>query len=82
MDLMASKAGLQVSATFRDSTDFQFWGSEQCQRGIPLRSEKSYLINPAASVFSSKDIQSFIERAHELNAEESGDSAVFYLRKI
>ena len=82
MDLLASKVGMKVIASYRDSTDFQFWGSEQYLKGIPLDAKNSYLTNPAASVFSSHDIKSYLKRANELNLKEEGDSAVFYLRNM
>ena len=72
MSILAGHAGLSVDTIVYDSTAFQFWGSEQYLRDIPLRDEASYLQNPQASGFSSKDIAVFAKRARELNAAGQG----------
>jgi SAM-dependent methyltransferase len=79
--LLTRTAGLRVDTVVWDSTGFQFWGSEQYARDIPLYSERSYLVNPAASIFSSEQIAAFDSRAHELNTRGRGDQAAFCLRK-
>lgn len=78
---LAEKAGLRISHIRYDSTEFQFLGSEQCRRGIPLRSKRSYLRNPLLSIFSHSDIRSYRERAKALNAAGRGDQAAFELVK-
>ena len=80
MKVLAQRAGLQVERVVHDSTDFQFWGSEQYERDIPLRSSTSYFENRAASMFSRAQIDDFRRCAAELNASAKGDQAVFYLR--
>ena len=79
---LAAKVGFRLEKLLYDSTDFQFWGSEQYARDIPLRSERSYLENPKRSIFSPQEIHTFRRRADDLNREERGDQAAFYLRKI
>lgn len=81
MSMLAGQAGLRVEHIAYDSTAFQFWGSEQYVRDIPLQDARSYLQNPGASEFSRKDIAAFSKRAKELNAAGLGDQAVFYLRR-
>lgn len=81
VNLLAQQAGLRVEAMVYDSTAFQFWGSEQYAQDIPLTSERSYAFNPSASPFSAAEIKSFETRAEELNREQRGDSAAFYLMK-
>jgi hypothetical protein len=81
MQLLAGDAGFRLADVVWDSNEFQFWASEQYARDIPLRSERSYGVNPANSVFSNADIQRFRWRASELNASGQGDSACFYLLK-
>ena len=78
--LLAEKAGLAVFDTVYDSTAFQFWGSEQYRKDIPLRDPRSYRTNPNASIFSAADIADFKKEAGRLNAEGRGDQAAFYLR--
>lgn len=81
MALLAERAGLRVVRSARASWGFQFWGSEQSRRGIPLRSERSYAMNPEASLFSEDDIASFERRAAELDAAGEGDAGVFVLAR-
>jgi 2-polyprenyl-3-methyl-5-hydroxy-6-metoxy-1,4-benzoquinol methylase len=78
---LAEQAGLQLEKVVHDSTAFQFWGSEQYLRDIPLGAEHSYAINPAKSIFSRKEIAGFQERAKILNRQQRGDAAAFYLCK-
>ena len=76
---LARKAGFEVTAIAYDSTAFQFWGSEQYRRDIPLVDERSYFVNPHKSIFSERQIDEFTARAVELNKEGEGDQAAFYL---
>ncbi len=80
MEILAAKADLRVERIAYDSTDFQFWGSEQALRGIPLVSDRSYYRSPSRSIFSEADIHEFRKRSKELNAKNRGDQAAFYLR--
>ncbi|MCK5535007.1 class I SAM-dependent methyltransferase, partial [bacterium] len=50
--ILAQKAGLNLEKSVYNSTDFQFWGSEQYLKGIPLMSNRSYDVNPSNSIFS------------------------------
>jgi len=81
MRLLARSAGLEVMEVIYDSTGFQFWGSIQYQRDIPLWSERSYVVNPRRSLFTTAQIRAFEEEAGALNAAGRGDQACFYLRK-
>jgi SAM-dependent methyltransferase len=76
---LANQAGLRVSEVVYDSTEFQFWGSEQYRAGIPLRDARSYARSPRRSIFTPEQIAGFRRRAQELNAAGEGDSASFYL---
>ena len=78
---LAAQAGLAVTGMVYDSTAFQFWGSEQVWHGILLESERSYLVNPARSMFCPADIRAFERQARALNTAGRGDQAAFYLRK-
>ncbi len=80
LERIARDAGLEIFDTVYDSTAFQFWGSEQYRRGIPLFDPRSYRTDPAASVFSPAEIDAFAREADRLNAEGRGDQAAFYLR--
>lgn len=78
---LAEKANLCLTKVIYDSSSFQFWGSEQYIKGIPLKSENSYAVNPAKSIFSKEDIKRFERDARKLNLENRGDQAIFYLKK-
>ena len=81
MKMLSRKAGFQIFDMEFDSTEFQFWGSEQYLKDIPLFSEKSYLVNKETSIFSQDQIADFNKEAEILNKEGDGDSACFYLVK-
>lgn len=82
MNIIARSAGLKVSRLFFDSYALQFWGSEQYQRGIPLRDIRSYAHNPQSGLFSVSEINEFDRRASALNKRGDGDSAGFVLRAM
>lgn len=77
---LAAEAGFALEDIRYDSNAFQFWGSEQYARDIPLTDERSYLVNPAASPFDTDQLAAFAAQADELNRRGTGDQAVFYLR--
>ncbi len=78
---LINKTGLKIKKVIYDSTAFQFWGSIQYEKDIPLRHVTSYAVNPKKSIFTKADIQSFKERADELNRGQKGDQAIFILQK-
>lgn len=76
---LAGGAGLEVRAVLHDSSAFQFWGSEQYRRGVPLSDPRSYGVDPAASPFTPAEIADWERRAAELNRAGDGDQACFVL---
>jgi SAM-dependent methyltransferase len=80
VQILADQAGLRVADVVFDSTEFQFWGSEQYRAGIPLYDKRSYAMSPRHSLFTPEQIADFGHRADELNAVGGGDSASFYLQ--
>ncbi len=78
---LAATTGFELVDAMWDSDAFQFWGSEQYRRDVPLRSERSYAVNPAAGLFSAAEIAEFGRRAQALNVQGLGDQAAFYLRR-
>ncbi len=78
---LAERTGFEVVRTVYDSGAHQFWGSEQYQRDIPHRSERSYEDNPKGSIFSPSQIREYERLSRKLNAEGDGDAACFYLRR-
>jgi SAM-dependent methyltransferase len=78
---LATSAGFVVEGVTYDSTELQFWVSEQYRHDIPLFDHRSYYVDPEASMFTPDQISSWIRQADSLNAAESGDQAAYYLRK-
>ncbi|MCX6328272.1 MAG: class I SAM-dependent methyltransferase [Bacteroidia bacterium] len=79
--MLVEKAGLIIEKIDYDSTDFQFWGSEQYKNNIPLNDEKSFSVNPGESIFNRGEIKEFIMKSKELNNKKLGDQVVIYLRR-
>lgn len=78
---LAARTGFEVVRVEWDSDAFQFWGSEQYARDIPLNDPRSYARNPGDSIFSKRAIREFEARAREWNERGEGDAACFYLRR-
>ena len=81
MQLLAERNGFQMEQIIFDSTAFQFWGSEQYIKGIPLFDERSYSVNKNTGLFSKQQMKEWKEQSVELNKKGQGDQACFYLRK-
>lgn len=81
LEKLAQQAGFALTKRVCDSTSFQFWGSEQYLRDIPLYSEQSYAVNPKRTIFSKTELAAFDRQATIYNRENRGDSATFYLQK-
>jgi SAM-dependent methyltransferase len=81
LHILAASAGFVLAEVAFDSTDFQFWASEQYLLDIPLRDARSHMINPQNSIFSQEQIMGFRRAALDLNMRNDGDSACFYLYK-
>jgi 2-polyprenyl-3-methyl-5-hydroxy-6-metoxy-1,4-benzoquinol methylase len=81
LSILAARAGLKVRDVVYDSDEFQFCGSEQYMRDIPLSSALSYKNSPTKAPFTRSQMDGFRKRAHELNREKRGDMAAFYLSR-
>ena len=79
---VAKDSGFDVDRIIYDSTDFQFWGSEQLRQNIPFSDPRSFTNNAAKSIFTKHDIRTFKMRAAELNNQRDGDLATFFLRPV
>ena len=79
--ILATEAGFQLLEVRFDSTAFQFWGSEQYRRGIPLQSPRSHAVEQDSSIFSARDIHTYEQAAGMLNDSGRGDQACFFLHK-
>ena len=81
IELLTRNAGFTLDKVVFDSTAIQFWGSEQYVKDIPLFSDRSYAVNPSNAIFSREQIDAYKQRANQLNLENRGDQAAFYLRR-
>ncbi len=81
IELLAEKAGFIYADILYDSMEYQFWGSEQYMKDIPMNAPNSYYYHPDKSIFSKKQIKKFMAEAMELNRKGEGDAACFYLLK-
>lgn len=81
VEKLAARAQLRIVSTFDDSTAFQYWGSEQVMRGVPLASSKSHMMNHRRSEFSSLQVRRWERHARRLNAQRDGDQAVWILER-
>lgn len=79
MECLAKEAGLKILRVAYDSGAFQFWGSEQYRKDIPLSDPRSYSKAPDSGIFTEKEIEEFKARAAKLNQDEKGDQAAFVL---
>ncbi len=79
MARLCAEQGLDIVATKDDSTSFQFWGSEQVRRGIPLEDERSHMVNPGSSVFTTGQLRAWEREAARLNGIGDGDQSVWVL---
>lgn len=77
--ILAGQAGFLIEASWRDSDELQFWGSEQYATGLPLTHPSS----PAqgGDLFS-RDMAGFILSARNLNRISLGDTGFFRLRAL
>ena len=79
--LVAEPAGLELTDVVSDSKGFQFWGSEQYLRDVPLKDARSPFTNPAGqTLFTAEQLAAYAAEAEQLNARGKGDQACFYLR--
>lgn len=81
VQILAEKAGFEVSDIVFDSPDFYLIASEQYMRDIPFMDNHSYFINPQDSIFSEEQIEAFKNLASELKKNDDDYSACFYLYK-
>ena len=81
IEMLATVTGFGVEDVRYDSTGFQFWGSEQYKRDIPLVAAGTTDIKPRPELFTAEQLQQFEAEAERLNQARAGDQAGFYLRK-
>ncbi len=81
MSRRAAASGFEVVDVFDDASSFQFWGSDQAQRGVSLMDPESHFTNPAKSPFTRAQLRAWDREAEELNRRGRGDQAAWVLRR-
>jgi SAM-dependent methyltransferase len=80
--LLAERCGFRVSRITDDADAFQFWGSEQYRRGIPLMRSGCHDIAPAPGAFTAAQLRDMDRRADRLNREHAGDQIAVELQRV
>jgi len=78
----ARRAGLDCHEIVYDSTEMQFWRSEQYQRNVPLFDPASHEVDPGGSPYSRRRIRAWRREADRLNRAGDGDTAAAFLRPL
>ena len=76
---LAEMAGFVLDTVVYDSSEFQFWGSEQYRRDIHLLDPRSLSVGEAPPLFDATQLAAWSVDARRLNAQRAGDHAVFFL---
>ena len=77
---IAEEAGLTLVSSICDSSEFEFYGSEQYRRDISLMAKESYWTDPAASNFTFREMATFRALAERANREGVGGRACFFFK--
>jgi hypothetical protein len=76
---LCDRVGARVVSIEDDSSGFQFWGSEQSLRGIPLMDVRSVMVKPRDAPFSTAQIRAWEKQAAVLNGAGRGDQAAWVI---
>ncbi|HZY01234.1 MAG TPA: class I SAM-dependent methyltransferase [Dermatophilaceae bacterium] len=79
VESLCERVGATVVSVDDDSTGFQFWGSEQYLRGIPLMDSQSVMMAPRDAPFSRAQLQGWEKQAVVLNGQGRGDQAAWVI---
>ena len=89
MEIITEKSGLKIESIENDSHEFQFIGSEQYKKGIPLNSRLSYFVPIYKRLFFNKKhsfsknvIKEYKQQAKKLNEKGLGDQRIYYIKKV
>lgn len=81
LGILCERTGLKIVSAIFDSTAFQFWGSEQYVKDIPLKSPKSHLVDTQNSIFTKSQIEFYEKATTIFNQLNLGDQAAFIIEK-
>jgi SAM-dependent methyltransferase len=79
---LAMQSNLSLESIVYDSTEFQFWGSELYLRGKTLATEISTKNKYLRSLILKSKMKEYKRRSNELNEQDDGDQACFFLKKV
>lgn len=79
---LVNECGFQIEKIKYDSEAFQFLGSEQYLKKIPLNAENSFFVNREKSIFTDSDFKEYKKRAKKLNADLKGDQIAVFIKKM
>lgn len=79
---LAEGCGFKLEKVVYDSSSFQFWGSEQYIKDIPLTDPRSHNVGGGEKIFTQEQLDNWQDEAEKLNREGRGDQAAFYLRAL
>lgn len=79
---VAARVGLDVFDVVHDSLPFEFYGSEQYVRDIPLNDPASLWVDDASTIFSEAEKAAFADEALRVNSVGRGGRAGFYMRPL
>lgn len=80
IELLGQQVGLELFQVIHDSKSFEFWGSEQNKRNIPLVSENSYWVNETSSEFTQPELDAFEKLTLEVNQNGTAGRSAFFFR--
>jgi SAM-dependent methyltransferase len=78
---LAEECGFKIERVDYDSETFQFHGSEQYRRDIPLNDPRSFRGVTPHSIFTQQQLNEWEALTARLNTEKRGDQACFFLTK-
>jgi len=79
---LCGRVGGAVVSVDDDSTGFQFWGSEQCRRGIPLMDAQSVFVSRRDAPFTKAQLRRWERQSVALNHTGRGDQAAWVIAPI
>lgn len=79
--LCAENTALRLLTKMGDSLDFEFYGSEQYRRDIPLMDSRSYWLDRSSPLFSTEELDMFRQRAEEVNLNGHSGRACFFFKQ-
>jgi SAM-dependent methyltransferase len=77
---LGRQVGFALERSLDDSSAFQFWGSEQYRKDIPLTDSRSHWEQGGSIVFTPLEMTEFRRRAERANKMRRGDQTVFVFR--